>query len=891
MRRIFCALLSVLFLMGCIPISANNDFNAVSARIAPLELIDVTLPDAPLSRGEAICALMKLYMRAEINLSNDESVFSDVEEGSRIASYSGYAYKLGFVSGMGDGRLLPDENITLKQFIKIAVSALGWQSVAESNGGYPDGYMSIAVKEGLLKNVPAVTDVFSIKHAMYIIDNMLDAKPLEPILALGKWEHSPQSLYEQMTNVADLSYIDGIVMAVESADLTGGSGEEKGRIRIGTTVMTYDGDDAMQLLGRDVRAYYRYSDADAIPHAVSVYINRTNNELTVSAYDIEKLDTTQCVYMNTQKNSRTKINIDAPEVVYNGSRIASDALTEPATGNVTFVDHDGDKKYDVIFVEEYVSLVVKKVIPTADTLYFKEGFNFRGKNGVRFDFEEEDFSYEFFFENMERAEFSDIVAEDVVSIWADMTEEKIKVVISRSTTEGEIREKDEENISVDGQTYRVYPPNLTYFMSEYALGETGVFSLNHAGEIVDVKGEIQTKQLYGYILAFDSGNGFKKAQVKILIPGEREKTVKENNGIKTISYTYRNGGQEILTLADKVTVFDEYGNKTRKDSSDLTSGQIQGNVLAYELDSDGKIKKLSIISESSDDYAFNSELNSYGGFDNKEAFFIGETTSVICVPTNVNPTDADYEVDVITKSQTPYDETAPQTYKIAPVNADENTQIAECAIIFAEMKADEMANFSDTDNVSIVGQIRVKIVDGEEFSLLEVLTGDKVELLYADFDTAAGKIAKTLSKGDLIRVDKKQSGEITNLQKLASLAALGKEYKKDEDLETGSGSFMGKYSFGVVESIKTDRLHNIKNVMADEIKLDIDGEKKTIILPRTDGPYIYTYNRETTMITPAVPEEILSTENVGSGASRLYVITVKDSKNNDMEIVAVNIVD
>ena len=96
----------------------------------------------------------------------------------------------------------------------------------------------------------------------------------------------------------------------------------------------------------------------------------------------------------------------------------------------------------------------------------------------------------------------------------------------------------------------------------------------------------------------------------------------------------------------------------------------------------------------------------------------------------------------------------------------------------------------------------------------------------------------------------------------------------------------GETAFGQVKSIVTDRLYNFRNERVDEITIDINGTEKRYVVLRKDGPLIYTYNRETNIISPAIPEEILASEDVGDGASDLYVIA-----NENVPIVLVNVVD
>jgi len=879
LKKIFSIILSIIICISCVVTGMAANIDEISARLKPLNLMDVTLTDAPMTRGEAISALLRLYLRSEVHHSDSESVFSDVQTDSPLAPYSNYAYELGFVNGVGDGRLLPDEYINMQQFVKIAVCVLGWQDAAESAGGYPNGYINIASKLGLLKDIPPIDDVFSYKHAMYIINNMLDCNTLEPVWGTGELRVSEDTLYEQIVSLNELSSIRGIVTAAGTTDLSDLGNTEEGEIRVGETVLKYEDKDAISLLGRNVTVYYRYGDNNPVPVVASVYVNKLNNEFTIPAYDIENLDLTKCVYYDTERKSRKEIKFDAPKVIYNGGNTEGSSIEIPQSGTLTALDYDNDKKYEVIFIDEYESFIVDKVISNSNTVYFESGYTFRGKNGIRFDFDNEDLYYDFYNENMEKIEFSSIKQGDVISVWADLKEEKVRVIVSENTVTGSISEKDEESVKINGENYKIYVPNLSAFLTEYSLGDNGTFALNHEGEIIGVKGEITADTLYGYVLGFEGG---RVPEIEIISPAQSEKKVKITAGEEIITYNYDNGEAEIYEFADRINFYDEFENKSKISSRTLSPDQFDRAIIAYELNSEGKIKSLAIFDipeyerasqETEYLYNLNGKLNSFGGYINKPAFYVGESTQVICIPKKNNPDDEDYKETVTLTDEA--------SYTIVPIRIDSTTQIAESAVIIADMDAGTTRLFADTDAVSIIGKIRNKRNYDDTWSYqMEVLTGDTVETLYVHEDSKFTEIASTLKSGDLIRYEIKSDGEISNLAYLASLDDVDDEYfinhegQRDESV------------YALVYNAEFDRLDDFRNERVDKVGVQIGNRVKNYVIPREDGPMIYTYNKQTNMVSPAVPEELIGSSQVGSGASAVYMLV-----NENNPIVVVNIVE
>ena len=163
---------------------------------------------------------------------------------------------------------------------------------------------------------------------------------------------------------------------------------------------------------------------------------------------------------------------------------------------------------------------------------------------------------------------------------------------------------------------------------------------------------------------------------------------------------------------------------------------------------------------------------------------------------------------------------------------------------------------------------------------MEVLTGDTVETLYVHEDSKFTEIASTLKSGDLIRYEIKSDGEISNLAYLASLDDVDDEYfinhegQRDESV------------YALVYNAEFDRLDDFRNERVDKVGVQIGNRVKNYVIPREDGPMIYTYNKQTNMVSPAVPEELIGSSQVGSGASAVYMLV-----NENNPIVVVNIVE
>ena len=104
------------------------------------------------------------------NIATDKAVFSDFLMSHWAYKYADYVMKSAdissgetncILSGFEDGTFRPDNNVTIIQLLKMAICSLGedgYMAEAVENGGYPNGYNTVAEKYGFSKSI-AVDDI------------------------------------------------------------------------------------------------------------------------------------------------------------------------------------------------------------------------------------------------------------------------------------------------------------------------------------------------------------------------------------------------------------------------------------------------------------------------------------------------------------------------------------------------------------------------------------------------------------------------------------------------------------------------------------------------------------------------------------------------------------
>ena len=110
-------------------------------------------PDKTITRAEAATVICNLMGVSEDAKKIKQSAFTDVSSNYWAAGYIAKANELGIISGYSKTKFGPNDPVTYEQFIKMLVSAYNLGDVAKEEGGWPDGYISVAQKLGITNNV------------------------------------------------------------------------------------------------------------------------------------------------------------------------------------------------------------------------------------------------------------------------------------------------------------------------------------------------------------------------------------------------------------------------------------------------------------------------------------------------------------------------------------------------------------------------------------------------------------------------------------------------------------------------------------------------------------------------------------------------------------------
>lgn len=106
-------------------------------------------PDNTITRAETAAIICRLMGVEEDAKAMTGSAFSDVPASHWAVGYVAKTAELGIINGYGNGKFGPSDPVTYEQVVKMLVCASECGDWAEAEGGYPDGYLSVAAEIGI----------------------------------------------------------------------------------------------------------------------------------------------------------------------------------------------------------------------------------------------------------------------------------------------------------------------------------------------------------------------------------------------------------------------------------------------------------------------------------------------------------------------------------------------------------------------------------------------------------------------------------------------------------------------------------------------------------------------------------------------------------------------
>lgn len=504
MKKIIVFLLSAAMIIpGGVIVSASDNEAVSDSRIVLLDKLgiisdmldsDIEL-DAYMTRAEFVSCLVNI-LGIETEGAEAANHFVDVPSDYKYAAEVNIAYEHGIITSMYDNFFVPEAPLKTEQCAKMVMSLLGYDAMAEKNGGYPDGYMSVASSAGVLKNSGAVQGQYiSYQQAFAILYNALNTDMMFTTISGGNVEMTIGEGETLLTTQMEVIKSEGQITATKYTSLESPNGVNEGIIEIDGVAYEDYTDDAFNYLGFNVDYYY-IEDENAV---VAVVPKKNTETVTINADDIVSYDNFAYEYEINGRVRKEQFSAKTT-VIFNGRTVVSgyeDVVYKPAAGYVRFIDGDGDGDYEIIDIKSYQTIVVNGVVPNDGLITDKDDTT----RNIEIE-DTDDVFLSIIDENGEDMSLNEIEQYDIISAAVSLDKEIYELVVSKTILDGSITglsyDGDDRVAAIDGEEY-IVARDRQELISGMETGDSGTFYLDKYGHIAYFKESTSGKYQYGYL--------------------------------------------------------------------------------------------------------------------------------------------------------------------------------------------------------------------------------------------------------------------------------------------------------------------------------------------------------------------------------------------------------
>lgn len=529
------------------------------------------------SRAEL--AEMLLRLRNADEAPYTEGRYSDVSKDHWAANAIEGVSRLGFMNGYA-GMFNPGGAVKVEECVKAVLTVLGYDIYVQGTGaGYPYGYMTTAVKSGLLEGISAsVGENISVEETALLFFNALDTdlfmQTAYSNMPIEKNAFSVSEGKTLLTECFKMRTVEGVLNGNSVSLLSGKSSLQNGQITINGEVLNAENVNTEGMLGYSVKAYCDEERGVIMP--VVRFIRKDsakNSELSIEADELSKFENRTYYYYKNQGNKESHCSVPTTaDIIYNNSYVGGGfSAYVPESGRVTLLDNDGDGQYNVVFINDFKGIFVSSIENKADTSIFYDEYNARNSYALK-----ENISYKIYGADGKETDKDAIEKGDYISIAESYDKETVYIHISRNSADVVL---DKIKTEADGaltlytgdKEYKTVKDFYGKGNPKFSAGDAAVLYFDIFGCVAAAKRGENESIKTAYLIQLGESRGLDK--------NIRLKMFTQNDKIETIS------------VAKKTII-----NGTGVDDKDvkttiLADGKVE-QLIRYKLNSAGEVKEI-----------------------------------------------------------------------------------------------------------------------------------------------------------------------------------------------------------------------------------------------------------------------------------------------------------
>ncbi len=281
-------------------------------------------------------------------------VFSDVDDKTAYYNEINTAAKMGIISNAD--KFNPLQTITYEQAVKMLVCMIGYANIAEMEGGYPMGYISIADHLELTKGIYNAGGELTSRDATVLIYRLL-CSSIKPSEIRNNHVYYGDTGVSYLESLYKLVCEEGIVTANNYNPPTGGSSSKNSYITVNNENYEYDGD-SLAMLGKSVYLFHLKDETKA---EITVLVN--NSETEIKEENMSQITADEILAFDDTSSKNIRYDITGARFIYNGRKIDKFSLTDLKGDGAKFVllNNNKDDIYEYVFVYDWKYLYVDMI--------------------------------------------------------------------------------------------------------------------------------------------------------------------------------------------------------------------------------------------------------------------------------------------------------------------------------------------------------------------------------------------------------------------------------------------------------------------------------------------------------------------------------------------------
>lgn len=398
----------------------------------------------------------------------------------------------------------PNNAITLSEAVRILLNCAGYSQLAAAQGGYPQGYISIAGQNSLLDGIGKTGDAVLTKtETAQLLYNALLIYPM--VLENNTYGRDDETLLEKIYDIAEVS---GVITGYEKTGLYDHELND-GYVEINGTIYRSLVSDVGNYIGQYINGYVRLENGGEM-ELVSFTVDE--NRTTVTEIAPEQLDSIQngtVSYYEDGTRRKTIRYADGIQIIRNGRYVSTgnveDIVSAVNEGSFTFISNDGTNTANVLIIHDQIHMIVDRVDQRNYRIFAQDSYSdaevasdpLKLYDSYTFD-PDDDIDLKIYLEG-NPVEFSEIKEDDALSIEIAGTRDDVVaavIYISRDTVYGTPSSIGDETITINDTVYEL---SKYYRHRDNAMVE-GSYAITANGKIIGMVNGAKAMPNYAYVL-------------------------------------------------------------------------------------------------------------------------------------------------------------------------------------------------------------------------------------------------------------------------------------------------------------------------------------------------------------------------------------------------------